>query len=201
MCPRLGDSYLTDPVQYLDPKKKKIWFAGGPAIDQDIRARFGADVEAAAAGKLGSWQEGYDALAFIILGDQFTRNVYRGTPKMYSLDGETLSLAKHLIDSGGQGSLHLAHRVWLYMPFMHSEELQDQEDCIRHAGELLTQTQALPGGGEPLAAALVDNQKYARTHRDVLLKWGRFPHRNGILGRESTPEEKQGMKDGTVPSF
>ena len=72
---------------------------------------------------------------------------------------------------------------------------------IRHFGELLTHTQALPGGGEPLAAALAENQKYARAHRDVLHHWGRFPHRNAILGRESTPDEEQGMKDGSIPSF
>ena len=72
---------------------------------------------------------------------------------------------------------------------------------IRHFEELLTHTRALPGGGEPLAAMLPDNIKYARAHRDVLLKWGRFPHRNGILGRRNTPEEEQGMKDGTIPSF
>ena len=73
--------------------------------------------------------------------------------------------------------------------------------CIRLFAELLAHTQALPGGGQPLAAALVDNQKYAMAHRDVILRWGRFPHRNGILGRESTPEEEQGMKDGALPRF
>ena len=68
-------------------------------------------------------------------------------------------------------------------------------------GELLRQAQALPGGGEPLAAVLKDNQRYAVAHRDVILKWGRFPHRNKILGRESTEEEEQAMREGTVPSF
>ena len=72
---------------------------------------------------------------------------------------------------------------------------------IQHFAGLLAEAQALPGGGGPLAAVAKDNGKYARLHRDVILKWGRFPHRNSILGRESTPEEAQGMADGTIAGF
>ena len=88
-------------------------------------------------------------------------------------------------------------RVWVYMPYMHSEVLADQEECVRLFSALAGECAALPGG-DALATMAAQNIHYAELHRDVVQKWGRFPHRNSLLGRESTPEEVAGLADGSI---
>ena len=97
-------------------------------------------------------------------------------------------------------TLTFTQRIWVYMPFMHSEVLADQERCIALFTDMAKDAAALPGG-EGMAAMLGNNVKYAVMHRDVVKRWGRFPHRNAIVGRDSTPEEAAGMADGSIASF
>lgn len=143
--------------------------------------------------------------------------------------------------SGEAGDFIPPHRVWLFMPYMHSESLADQEvrllrpllhmltkdwglliiqswimrrmarDAqgkrfvvqagVRHFKALHEECQALPGGGEPISSLVAGNIKYAEAHRDVVQRWGRFPHRNALMGRQSTPEEEAGLKEGSIPRF
>ncbi|BDA49433.1 hypothetical protein COCOBI_14-0500 [Coccomyxa sp. Obi] len=197
----LGTDYRTHPPHFYDKTLSKLWFNGGSAVDEVVRERFGEVVEEAAAGGLQQWRHGYEALAGVIVRDQFTRNVFRGTSKMCSLDQEALSLARRLVDSGEAQQIIPPHRVWLYMPYMHSEALQDQQECVRLFRELEAECRQLPGGGEPMAARAADSARYAAAHEAVIRRWGRFPHRNALLGRDSTPEEAAGLQDGTIPNF
>ncbi|EIE19050.1 DUF924-domain-containing protein [Coccomyxa subellipsoidea C-169] len=197
----LGEDYRSHSPHFQDKERVKLWFGGGEAVDKEVKERFGAIVEEATSGGLRHWKRGYEALAGVILRDQFTRNVFRGTPRMFSLDQEALSLAKSLVESGEAGQIIPPHRVWLYMAYMHSEVLQDQQDCVRLFQELEAECRRLPGGGEPMASRAADNARFAIAHESVISKWGRFPHRNAVLGRQSTAEEAAGLQDGSIPRF
>ena len=102
--------------------------------------------------------------------------------------------------SGRDRQLKPIERVWVYMPFMHSEAVADQEECVRLFNAMGEEAAAMPGG-EGLAKMLANNSKYAVAHLDVVKQWGRFPHRNAILARDSTPEEAAAMAAGTIASF
>ncbi|GAB4820553.1 hypothetical protein N2152v2_007599 [Parachlorella kessleri] len=179
----------------------KIWFRGGPEVDKEVIEKFGKDCEALSEGKYDSWQEQpYNCLAGILIGDQLTRNVYRDSPKMYVNDDRVLAWAKALVASGADKNYKPIERVWIYMPYMHHEDVADQEECMRlfeGLGEECRQCE----GGEPLVTMTELNVKYAGLHRDVVAKWGRFPHRNALLGRASTPEEEAGLLDGSIQRF
>lgn len=167
-------------------KSRPFWFTKSAETDELIRARFGATVEAALSGQLSNWTEtSRGALALIIVLDQFTRNIYRGTPKSFAGDPQALRLASHLVDRGDDRSLELVERWFVYMPFEHSEFLGDQHESVR-----LSERLAEDGLQEPLP--------WATRHFDVIKRFGRFPHRNSILSRESTPEEVEFLKqDGS----
>ena len=156
------------------------WFGGHAHLDERIRQRFG---ELCAA--LRSQPPALDdadartLLAAIIVFDQFPRNIYRKTPAAYASDDKALALAKAAVHSGKDGSLPPMQRHFLYMPFMHSEQLAAQAESVRLFTEL----------------GIADGVKYARHHHDVVKRFGRFPHRNEILGRRSTPEELEFLKD------
>lgn len=163
----------------VDPR----WFKRSDAFDAEIDNRFGATVQAALAGRLDAWAarpEG--ALALIVLLDQFTRNMYRGTPAAFAGDAQALALAQKLVDSGEHLRLPPLRRWFAYMPLEHAEDLALQQQCVR----LFEALAAEPG---PHREALAGALDYARRHRDVVARFGRFPHRNAILGRTSTPEE------------
>lgn len=156
------------------------WFRKDEEFDRDFRARFLAAHEAAARGELDAWgamPEG--ALALCILLDQFPRNSFRGTPRMFATDATALSIANAALDSGFDDAVDADLRAFFYMPLMHSEDLADQERCVQL-------TQGLTS----------DNHRFAAMHRDIIRRFGRFPHRNEVLGRASTPEELQFLKDG-----
>lgn len=163
----------------VDPR----WFKRSDAFDAEIDNRFGATVQAALAGRLDAWAarpEG--ALALIVLLDQFTRNMYRGTPAAFAGDAQALALAQKLVDSGEHQHLPPLRRWFAYMPLEHAEDLALQQQCVRLFEALVAE----PG---PHREALAGALDYARRHRDVVARFGRFPHRNAILGRTSTPEE------------
>jgi len=155
------------------------WFAKDPAFDATCRERFLLTYEAAARGDLNEWEltpEG--SLAVILLLDQFPRNMFRGTRRVYQTDPAALLAADRAIEKGYDQEFEPALRQFFYLPFTHSEELADQERSV-------SLNEAM---GDPEAL------KWARHHHDVIARFGRFPHRNEILGRETTPEEAAFLK-------
>lgn len=160
-------------------RSRSEWFTKNAGFDQRVRDRFHADYVAAAAGELKGWLSSADgSLAYTILLDQFPRNMFRGTPRAFAADDLALAAARSSIDRGFDHALSPLQRAFVYLPFEHSENLADQQRAV----ELF---EGLRGDAE--AAGMVD---YARRHRDVIARFGRFPHRNAILGRASTPEEQ-----------
>ena len=150
------------------------WFSKDDAFDQSCRDRFLTTYEAAARGDLNEWEltpEG--ALAVILLLDQFPRNMFRGDRATYKTDPAALLAADRAIERGYDRQVDPQLRAFFYLPFMHSENLSDQQRSVRLNEEL----------GAP------ESIKFAHHHRDIVAKFGRFPHRNAILGRESTPDE------------
>lgn len=155
----------------LTPKQH---FARDAALDALIAARFGACLEAAARGELSHWRAGAEGrLAEIVVLDQFSRNIHRDTPLAFAHDAQALALAQELVARGQDRALPIHQRAFAYLPYMHSEAL------AVHA-------QALPLFSQP---GLEDNLRYLRLHTAILQRFGRYPHRNAILGRASTPEE------------
>ena len=149
------------------------WFRPDPAFDAELRDRFLRLHEAAVAGQLAHWSAQADgALALVLLFDQFPRNAFRGTARMYATDSQARAAADAAIGAGFDHEVDPSLRSFFYLPFMHSEDLADLQRCVQ-LNEAL--------GGESV--------RYARHHRDIVARFGRFPHRNKILGRESTPEE------------
>ena len=161
----------------LRPQQR--WFAKDAAFDALIRERFGALIEAALRGELDAWQgEPATALARLLLLDQFTRNVFRDTPRAFAGDARALAGARALVDSGGDQALAPLQRVFVYLPFEHAEELAAQEQGLR-LFEALARCDA----------AAADFEFWARKHHLIIERFGRFPHRNAVLGRASTAEE------------
>ncbi|HYM46924.1 MAG TPA: DUF924 family protein [Burkholderiaceae bacterium] len=164
-------------------KARPLWFTKSDATDDSIREQFGATVEAALDEKLSDWgRERRGALALIIVLDQFTRNTYRDTAKSFAGDPQALKLASHIVDRGNDRLLAPVERWFAYMPFEHSEFLNDQRESVRLFEQL-----AQDGMAEPLPWAI--------KHFEVIKRFGRFPHRNSILGRESTAEEIEFLKE------
>ena len=157
-----------------------MWFAKDPELDRRFRERFAADYAEALRGARESWlatPEG--ALALMILLDQYPRNAFRGTPDMYVTDTLARSYAERAIDLGHDRKLDDAMAMFMYLPFGHSESLADQNRSV----ELVTRL------GEP-------HLTHAHRHRDIIRRFGRFPHRNPILGRVMRPEEQKYLDDG-----
>ncbi len=161
-------------------KPRAEWFRKDAAFDAAIRARFSALIALAVGGGLREWdsQGPEGKLARIIVLDQLTRNSARGTPDSFAGDALALAAARELIDGGDDRKLTPLQRSFAYMPFEHAEDAAMQELAVRLFGEL---SQEHPGFESSL--------DYAHRHRGVIARFGRFPHRNPILGRASTPEE------------
>jgi len=199
----LGEGWESAAANDGRPEKMKVWFQGGPDVDVLIRDTFGNDCQALLRGEYDAWQQGgnvHESVAGIILGDQFFRNVYRDTAQMYAADPKVLPWAKALVAAGKHKELKFFERVWVQLPFMHSENLADQEQCVQLYEDLVAEMQAMADAEGPTKLATL-SLDYAKAHRDVVAKWGRFPHRNSIVGRESTPEELEGLKEGTIAKF
>jgi uncharacterized protein (DUF924 family) len=155
----------------LTPKQH---FAKDAALDEAIRTRFGATLEAAARCELFAWRATPEGrLAEVLVLDQFSRNVWRDTPRAFAQDALALALAQELVASGQGRSLPLAQRSFAYMPYMHSESALIHEQAVA----LFSQ----PG--------LEDNLRFEHAHKAIIDRFGRYPHRNAILGRRSTAEE------------
>lgn len=159
------------------PKK---WFEKDAAFDEEIRSRFGSLHKQAAQGELWPWRETMEGrLAEIIVLDQFSRNLFRGQPEAFRQDGMALVLAQEALRQDGLEQLPVEQRAFLYMPFMHSESLLIHETALRLFSE----------------EGLEENYKYELEHHKIIARFGRYPHRNQALGRESTEEEKQFLKE------
>ncbi|WP_413174574.1 DUF924 family protein [Anabaena azotica] len=161
-------------------KPQQLWFSKEPDIDRAIQTRFLEYYQKAAQGYLDDWINAPETcLALILLLDQFPRNMFRNTPEAFATDWEALSAAQHAVAQGYDRELLPVQCWFIYLPFEHSENLEHQRQCIKLFQQL---------SHDPESANAI---KYAFQHKEVIARFGRFPHRNQILGRISTPEEEE----------
>lgn len=161
------------------------WYESSDELDNEIRTRFLEDWEQARDGKLDNWRDTPEgALAFLLLTDQFARNMFRGDARSFETDEAARKCADHAIALDLDRRIDLPQRQFFYLPFMHSEKMSDQDKCIELMAERMADE---TGPGDTL---------HARVHRQIIQTFGRFPYRNEALGRVSTPEEKAFIDDG-----
>jgi uncharacterized protein (DUF924 family) len=172
------------------PEKSRLWFEGGEVVDTYLKNNFKGLLEKAAGGKCDDWAVSPQGrLALIVLLDQFSRHIYRGTPKAFAQDTKALGVAREMVHLGEDQELFFFQRSFVYLPFEHSEDLRMQHDSIALFQKL---ADAAPDSTQSYFA---DNLRYAVRHREIIQRFGRFPHRNLILGRTSTPEEEAFLKE------
>lgn len=160
-------------------QRRKVWFGKQPEFDALICQQFQAVYKQAVVGELENWQQTpQGCLALIIVLDQFPRNMFRGTPQAFAADFQALRSAQFAIEQGFDHQLVPIQRIFMYLPFEHSEDLVQQQRSVELFHQLSTE-----------APELADVHDYALRHQAVIQKFGRFPHRNVILGRESTAAE------------
>jgi uncharacterized protein (DUF924 family) len=177
------DFWFGEPDAENYGKPRKEWFNKVPAFDREIQDRFITVYEKAAMGELDNWQNSPDAcLALIIVLDQFPRNIFRDTPEAFATDWQALTVAQYAVAQGYDRKLLPVQRWFFYLPFEHSENLEHQ----RLAVELFEQLSYDRDSAEAI--------EYAIRHMEIIAKFGRFPHRNAILGRASTPAEEEFLK-------
>jgi len=178
-------SYQSLPVSmgildfWFSPEVEPFWFVKDRDFDENLTKRFGKIYEEASLTfnqeKLDKLKSGEEALALVLIFDQLSRNMFRDTPKAFSTDDIALNISKKAVEKGLDGQLSSKiQRNFLYMPFMHSESLEDQKEGIR------------------LFSTIPENEQtvtYAQQHKDIIARFGRFPHRNKVLGRISTADE------------
>jgi uncharacterized protein (DUF924 family) len=160
--------------------EEEDWFRKSDTVDELIRVRFAELHQKLQAGPaIPEDAHPRTTLAAIIVMDQFSRNIFRGTPKAFAADGQALGLAKRMVDGGTDAGMMKNERLFLYLPFEHSEDLGDQERSVELMSKL---------GDDKLT-------RYAIAHADIIKRFGRFPHRNAVLGRRSTPQEAAFLKE------
>ncbi len=166
-------------------QKMRRWFQGGTALDDEIRGPFSEVVASAIAGELVEWERELDArLALVLVLDQFPRSIYRGDPRAFAGDPRAQRLAIDSFDRGLDRALTLERRQFLCMPLLHAEDLALQDRGIVESDRLFAEA---TDWQRPIYAMGVEQ---ARKYRDIIARFGRFPHRNAVLGRISTPEEE-----------
>ena len=172
----MADPLIDEIVEYwFGEPVKPYWFAPSPSFDRQVADTLLEPHGRAAAGRFDSWLDDVDGcLALCILLDQVPRNVFRGTPRAFATDAQALAVARHVVGNGFDLECTPEERLFLYLPFEHHEDLDSQRLAVR----LIRERVQAP---EPI--------DYAERHLAVIERFGRFPHRNAILGRESTPEE------------
>lgn len=172
-----------------------FWFGNDPLRDREIADRFGASCEAAVSGELDAWGGSAEGrLALVLLIDQFRRNIHRGTPQAFSADPIALSLCMEALETGGDRALEPIRRVFLYMPMQHAEDRAVQARSVETFAALAAEV------SEAERPRYEGFHRFAVLHRDIVERFGRFPHRNRILGREDTPEEAEYLA-ADAPSF
>ncbi len=171
-----------------------FWFAAGREVDAEIARRFGAAVDHALGDGLDDWRDPLrDRLALVILLDQFPRNLYRGTPKAFAGDRRARALTVDALDDGSHETLALIERAFLYMPLQHAEDARIQRRSVKMFETLLEQSP------DELRIQMKRFLASARTHCEIIEKFGRFPHRNRILGRECTQAEIEFLRTPAAP--
>jgi uncharacterized protein (DUF924 family) len=170
-----------DVISFWEAAGYDRWYTKDEAFDADIRQRFLATWEAARDGRLDAWQD-TDAgtLALLIVLDQFPRNLFRGDPRAFSTDAKAREVARRALAEGRDRRIDPVLRQFFYMPFEHSEDHADQQRCVALFREL--------GDAE--------NLRYAEIHEDIIRRFGRFPHRNHLLGRTTSAEEQAFLDAG-----
>ena len=169
----------------------EIWFGKRREVDEFIRTNFEEDLKLAIEGKLKSWEDASrSTLALIVLLDQFSRNIYRETAKAFAHDSLALEICLRGIEKGFDTRLHPVERLFFYMPLEHSEDLEIQKKSV----EYFFMMEKLYPTPPSLASMASEFRKYAEMHYVIIKRFGRFPHRNEVLGRESTPEEIEFLK-------
>ncbi len=186
-----SSEFVAQPAEVLDfwfadtagKSARKEWFVKNPAFDEQIREKFLPTVEAAARGELALWeQDPKSALAFVITTDQFPRNLFRGSARSFATDPEALRVAKAIIEKGWYDSFTIYEKSFVFLPLEHDESLESQQRCVELA-------EGLGPGGEELV-------KFAKLHYEIIEKFGRFPHRNEMLGRTPTEAEEKFLAEG-----
>ena len=159
---------------WFSPRVAKLWFNSTPAFDDELRERFADTYQAGYHGELDDWEAtALGALALVILFDQIPLNIFRKQPQSFATEARAREVAVRAIARGFDAELDDPQKAFLYMPYMHSEKLADQDTSV----DLFTR------------AGLKNNLRFAQHHREIVRRFGRFPHRNEILGRQSTAEE------------
>jgi uncharacterized protein (DUF924 family) len=175
---------------WFDPRAEKLWFEKNDAFDGEIRERFGDLMAEAAAGRLASWEStASETLALVIALDQFPRNVYRGSPQAFAADPLARAVAQRAIGRGFDMAIPRARRFFFYLSFEHSEDAAHQD---RSVALFRAWVEASPP--EKLAEAQ-HHFAYILRHQEIVRRFGRFPHRNAVLGRVTTPEEEAFLKE------
>lgn len=165
------------------------WYRKDDAFDSEIKDRFETSLELAARGALDRWKTTpRGRLALVILLDQLSRNMFRGTPRAFALDARACDSTLEATAAGDESSLTTVERSFLYMPLMHAEDMDRQRECVAAFGRLRGDAPA------ELVKFVENGLDYAKRHAEIVERFGRFPHRNAILGRTSTPEEVEFLK-------
>lgn len=179
----MDSTNATQVLSFWFGRERKSWFEKNPAFDEDIRSRFLPWYEKASKGELTTWkQEPASCLALVILLDQFPRNMFRGHARAFTADPLARAAAYVILDNGWDKAMTPDERMFAYLPLEHSESLDDQERCLA----LMKEIAAFPESA--------DLPKWAEAHLAIIRRFGRFPHRNAALGRASTPEEAEFLK-------
>ena len=170
-------------------EKTILWWKKNPEVDEEIRRRFEAMLESEVKGELASWGNSpRGQLARMLLLDQFPRNMYRGTARAFAYDEQARRLARQALDQGVDRKLRPVERVFIYLPFEHSEDVQDQATGVQLFEALLEKVPATVK--QPFQNFL----DFAKKHKEIVDHFKRFPHRNALLGRDSTPQELEFLK-------
>src|SRR5262249_48260716 len=202
--PMAADPPRSDPREVLDywfgdavrdpafaEAREGFWFGASEETDAAIRERFGPAIEAAARGELAHWADDPpSALALVVLLDQFSRNTWRGTARAFALDRRALEVARGALAAGHLEQLAPLEQAFLILPFQHCESIEVQRESVRLSAEIAS---AAPPAWRPLLEYYTD---FARRHLALIERFGRFPHRNQVLGRESTPDERDYLRGG-----
>jgi uncharacterized protein (DUF924 family) len=174
----MSDPKAAEVLRFWFEEHPQDWFVKNPSFDDEIRARFLALHEAAASGLLAHWaDEARSCLALAIVLDQFPRNMFRGEARAFASDAQALAAARVILARGWNRAMTQSEQLFAYLPFEHSESLADQELCCA----LMKDFDA-------------EQLRYAIRHREIIERFGRFPHRNALLGRESTPAEVEFLR-------
>ena len=176
-------------------RRGAVWFRTDPAFDRECTSRFAGAIEDAARGALDGWaQTPQGRLGLVILLDQMPRNIHRGSPAAFAHDAQAAGHCIAGIESGQDRSLHPVERIFLYMPLQHAEDLGLQRRSIAQFESLAAEA------NDAWCALFAENVRHAREHHDTVERFGRFPHRNRTLGRESSEEELRYLADG-APTY